>query len=153
MVAGGAPPDAMITPQRTLLAASLAALAAGGWYGWHHWREQQRAVIVKAAVPPIPDLARWPRGYAARVRAATALANRMEQPVAALSELAGLYHANDCYREAEQTERGLHALEPKNARWTYLLADAAAKLGDVEGQRAFLETTAPPATKSGRKMR
>jgi len=141
LVDGDAPLDAMLASKRILLVVGLGVLAAGSWYGWHRWREQQRAVIVKAAVPPIPDLARWPRGYASRVRAATAIANRGEQPVAALSELAGLYHANDCYREAEQVERGLHALDPKNARWTYLLADAGAKLGDVEGQRAFLETT------------
>lgn len=118
-----------------------ACLVAGACYGWLQSRERQRASLVRAAVPPIPNLAAWPREYASRVRAATAAANRLEQPTAALSELAGLYHANDRYREAQQAEGGLHALEPKNPQWTYLLADACGKLGDVEGQRALLERT------------
>jgi len=123
------------------LGALGACLAAGAWYAWYQWREHQMASIVSAAVPPVPELAAWPREYASRVRAATAAANRLEQPVAALGELAFLYHANGCYREAEQAERGLQALEPKNAQWTYFLADVCEKLGDMEGQRAFLEKT------------
>ena len=123
------------------LGALGACFAVGAWYAWYQWRENQMASIVSAAVPPIPDLAAWPREYASRVRAATAAANRLEQPAAALGELAFFYHANGCYREAEQAERGLQALEPKNARWTYLLADVWEKLCDLERQRAFLEKT------------
>jgi tetratricopeptide (TPR) repeat protein len=113
----------------------------GAGYGWHQWRERQMASIVSAAVPPIPELAAWPREYASRVRAATAAANRAEQSLMALAELAFLYHANGCYVEAEQAERGLQAIEPKNAQWTYLLADVCEKRGDMEEQRAFLEKT------------
>ncbi len=116
-------------------------LAAGGGFGWLWWRDARVAAIVRAAVPEIPDLGRWPREYASRARAATAIARGNGPAVEALTELAGLYHANDCYQEAEQVERGLHELEPRNARWTYLLADDRAKLGDVDGQRQFLETT------------
>lgn len=124
-----------------LLVALGVCLAIGAGYGWHRWRDRQLTAIVSAAVPPIPELAAWPREYASRVRGATAAAHRMEQPIAALSELAFLYHANGCYREAEQAERGLQALELKNAQWTYLLADACEKLGDMDGQRAYLERT------------
>ena len=127
---------------RLLWLVALGACLAGiVGYAGHLRRERERRAIVAAAVPPIPDLATWPREYASRVRAATAAARRHEQPIAALGELAGLYHANDRYREAEQVERGLHALEPGNARWTYFLADTCAKLGDTDGQRAFLEQT------------
>ena len=67
---------------------------------------------VRAATPAIPDLAGWPREFVAKVRAATAAAERREQPLRALAELAFLYHANGFFREAEQVERGLHALDP-----------------------------------------
>lgn len=127
---------------RTLLlglGAVVAAFAAGAGFLWHQWRERAQAAVVAASVPPVPDLASWPPEYASRVRAATAAARRFEQPVAALGELAALYHANDCYRQADQVERGLLALEPRNARWAYALADTCGKLGDMDGQRAYLE--------------
>jgi len=123
------------------LGAIGACLAACICYGWYLWRENQRASIVSASVPPVPELASWPREYASRVRAATAAAGRREQPFAALSELAYLYHANGYYREAEQAERGLQFLEPKNAQWAYLLADACEKLGEMDGEKTFLEKT------------
>ena len=119
----------------------LAGLVAAGGWGWRRWRERQQAPIVRAAIPPLPDLSAWPEAYAARVRAATAAAARLEQPRAALGELACLYHANGCYREAQQVELGLHALEPKNARWAYYLADCCQNLGDMDGTRRYLETT------------
>jgi len=96
---------------------------------------------VLAALPPVPDLAAWPRDHAVRVRVATAAAQRRDEPAAALRELALLYHANGRYREAAAAERGLQALEPQNARWTYLLADASEKLGDADAERAWLEAT------------
>ncbi len=116
-------------------------LAAGAWLVWHQRSDRARAAVVAASLPPVPDLGAWPREYAARVRAATAAAARFQQPIAALGELAALYHANDRYREAEQVERGLLALEPRNARWAYFLADTCGKLGDMDGQRTFLERT------------
>jgi tetratricopeptide (TPR) repeat protein len=118
-----------------------AGLLAGAASGWHWARERQRARIVRAALPPIPDLSSWPSDYAVRVRVATAAANGRGQPEAALRELALLYHANVRYREAAEAERGLLTLEPRDGRWAYLLADACEKLGDTDGQRTFLERT------------
>jgi tetratricopeptide (TPR) repeat protein len=118
-----------------------AGIVASAGYAWHLWREQQMAPIVRAAVPVIPDLASWPDEYASRVRAVTSAANRLQQPIPALTELASLYHANGLYREAQQVERGLRALEPKNAQWPYYLADTCQNLGDMEGTRIFLEET------------
>lgn len=117
------------------------ALGVASWFAWQWWREQQRVPIIRAAVPAIPDLATWPREFPSRVRAATAAAHRLDQPVRALSEIACLYHANGFYREAQQAERGLRALEPKNALWAYYLADACQNLGDMEGTRASLTET------------
>ena len=119
--------------------ALVVLLLAGAGVGWHQWHARQTAAIVRAAVPPLPDLSAWPEEYAARVRTATAAANLREQPDLALAELACLYHANGLYREAQQAERGLHALEPTNVQWTYYLADTCQNLGDMEGTRSFLE--------------
>jgi HemY protein len=127
-------------PLIAALAVATLVAAAGG-YAWRGSRARRTAAIVRAAVPPLPDLAAWPEEYAARLRTATAAANRLEQPGKALTEIACLYHANGYYREAEQAERGLRALEPKNARWTCYLADACQNLGDQEGTRTFLEAT------------
>lgn len=118
-----------------------AVIAIGAAFVWHQRRVRFVTTVVRAAVPPIPDLTTWPWEFAARVRGATAAARRLEQPVEALTELASLYHANALYREAQQVERGLHALEPKNAQWTYYLADACQNLGDMDGTKSYLEDT------------
>ncbi len=119
----------------------VVGLAAGGGYGWHLGHERKRMAVVRAALPAVPDLAAWPPAYAARVREAMVVAGRPELAVAALGELALLYHANYCYREAAQAERGLRALEPQDPRWAYYLADASEKLGDADAQRGYLEQT------------
>lgn len=115
------------------------AVGAGLWL-----RTRAQAVdpeLVRAATPAIPDLSGWPREFVAKVRAATAAAERGEQPLRALSELAFLYHANGFFREAEQVQRGLHALEPRNADWLYLLADVFHSVGDMAGTEEFLAQT------------
>jgi len=138
---GAAIPE--ILPVRRIQAAAatafLACLLVGAGLAWHQWRERQMAAIVNAAVPPLPDLSAWPEEFASRVRTATAAAIRLEQPELALTELACLYHANGRYREAQQVERGLRALEPGNVQWAYYLADTCQNLGDMEGTRVFLE--------------
>ena len=121
---------------------ALAALGAGAaGYAWHRATAARTAAIVRAAIPPPPDLAAWPEDYASRLQAAMAAAGRLDEPRTALKEIAGLYHANGYYREAQQAERGLHALEPTNALWTCYLADTCQNLGDQDGTRTFLEET------------
>ena len=125
--------------QAVTAAVLVAGLLTAAGMAWRVWRERQTAAVVRAAVPPLPDLSAWPEEFACRVRAATAAANRLDQPFPALTELACLYHANGLYREAQQVERGLRALEPGNAQWSYYLADTCQNLGDMEGTRTFLE--------------
>lgn len=122
-----------------VFAALVAVAAAGAWLGWRWWQAAQLAPVVRALVPPVPELSAWPPAYAARVREATAAARRLEQPREALGELACLYQANGYYHEAELAERGLQVLEPDSARWAYYLADVCQNLGDADGTRFFLE--------------
>lgn len=124
-------------PRLVASAVLLAGLCATG-YSWNR-HNRQVAAVIRESVPVIPDLSVWPSDYAARVRLATAAALDLQQPLQALGELACLYHANGCYREAQQVELGLHTLRPKDAQWTYFLADTYQNLGDPEQQRAFLE--------------
>jgi len=130
----------MISKRNSRLPAFAVLLcgAAAAGYFWHRHHEQIASVI-RESVPAIPALSTWPADYAARVQVATAAAIAIEQPIEALGELACLYHANGCYREAQQVELGLHALRPKDPQWTYLLADTCQNLGDPDGQRTFLE--------------
>ena len=130
----------MIFARRSRLIASvvlLTGLAAAGYF-WHRHNKQVAAVI-RGSVPEIPDLSTWPADYAARVRVMTAAALRLNEPLEALGELACLYHANGCYREAQRVELGLYALRPRDPQWTYFLADTCQNLGDPDGQRSLLE--------------
>jgi HemY protein len=136
--------------------AVAAGLAVVGGLAWQRWRDQKIAAVIRVAVPALPDLARWPDEYAARLRLATAAARRREQPVEALRELARMYHSNNLYREAKQAEQGLAILEPNNPLWSCYLADACQNLGDQDGTRVYLEKTVrlapdypPPRLKLG----
>jgi HemY protein len=132
----------MIAMRHPRLVASVMLLAGlvVAVFFWHR-HNRQVAAVVRESVPAIPDLSAWPSDYAARVRVATDAASLLQQPIQALGELACLYHANGCYREAQQVEQGLHTLRPKDPQWTYFLADTCQNLGDPEGQRGFLEKT------------
>lgn len=131
----------MRKPSPLVLVLAGAALLAGAGWAWHGWTTSRAAAIVRSAVPPLPDLSDWPPDYAVQVRVADAAARRGDDPVAALRELALLYHANRQYAEAAQTERGLVRLEPHNGRWPYLLADASEKLSETDAQQKYLEKT------------
>lgn len=128
-----------MTRIRFAVVGALAALvAAAGWFGWREWRGRKLAAVVRASVPTIPDLTAWPPAYAVLLREATAAARQGLQPVTALGEIARLYHANGCYRQAERAERGLHTIDPDNVKWTYLLADTCDMRGDASTERQYL---------------
>ena len=118
-----------------LLVVAMTAILVGA----REWRRRHIAAIVRRAVPSVPNLRGWPLLPAARVHAATAAALHLSDPMAALRELAGLYHANGHYEQARQVELGLAAREPTEARWQYYLADTYRNLGDMAAYRARLE--------------
>jgi Flp pilus assembly protein TadD len=106
------------------------------------WRQQQNAALVAASVPEIPDLSRWPDALTRQVREATAKAKSGTEPVTSLGQLADLYLANSYVVEAKPPLAALCRLEPSNARWRYLLADAHLRLGETNAAEAdFRKTT------------
>src|SRR5579862_545615 len=106
------------------------------------WRQQQLAALMAASVPEMPDLSRWPDAFSREVREATAKARSGSDPVGSLSRLADLYLGNSYVVQAKPPLAALCRLEPSNAQWQYLLADAHMRLGETNAAEAgFLETT------------
>ena len=106
------------------------------------WRHQQLTVLMAASVPEIPDLSRWPDALSREVRDATAKARSGSDPVESLSRLADLYLGNSYVIQAKPPLAALCRLEPSNAQWHYLLADAHMRLGETNAAEAgFQETT------------
>jgi len=106
------------------------------------WRQQQTAALVAASVPQIPDLSRWPDALTREVREATAKARSGSEPVRSLGQLADLYLANSYVIQAKPPLAALCHLEPSNAKWRYLLADAHIRLGETNDAEAdFRKTT------------
>src|SRR3974390_107655 len=111
-----------MTTRRPILNAVLimVILAAAG-ASFAVWRQQQRAAVVLAGLPEVPDLSRWPVSFSNEVRQATLDAPATNNPVEPLARLAGLYLANAYGAQAKPLLLALRQLEPANARWAYLL--------------------------------
>jgi tetratricopeptide (TPR) repeat protein len=106
------------------------------------WRQQQFAALMAVSVPEIPDLSRWPDALSHEVRDATAKVRSGSDPVGSLGRLADLYLANSYVVQAKPPLAALCRLEPLNAQWHYLLADAHMRLGETNAAEAgFQETT------------
>lgn len=128
--------------RRQLIAAFvLAALIAGaGGTASVLWRQQERAALARAALPALPDLVRWPAELEAGIKAETAAVRTAENPVPALGRLAALYLANGFVGEARPLLEALRRLEPRNARWARLLAEAHRRAGDRAASEEALLT-------------
>lgn len=101
-----------------------------------------RATVAKrrvAWVPPIPDLKRWPEEFARQVREANAAAYA-QTSVATLTKLADLYQANGITGPTRIVLNGLRALEPRNPRWAYRLADVEMRSGNAASAEDALVT-------------
>ncbi len=129
-------------PRYLLACAVLAAfVAAAALLAARLWRQQERAAIAAAGVPAVPDLSRWPAELRRRVLAQSQAAGGTRSNLGPLEALAALYCANDLAPQAEQALSALQRLDPKNARWPYLLADMHLGTGDPEGAEPFLHAT------------
>ena len=105
------------------------------------WRQQQLAAQMAADVPEIPDLSRWPDALLREVRDATAKARSGSDPVGSLAHLADLYLGNSYVVQAKPPLTALSRLEPSNAKWRYLLADAHMRLGETNAAEADFQKT------------
>lgn len=116
----------------------LALVVAGALAVFAVWRHRERTAILLSAVPPLPDLRRWPPGFGEDLTRVSAAARDGKSPLASLGELAGLYEVNGLAAEATPCLAALRRLDPKNPRWPYLEADLAWRAGDKAAAEAEL---------------
>lgn len=124
-----------------LILGLLGVIATGGWAAWQVWQQQRTARIVRAAVPPLPDLSRWPPPLKSELARVDTALRTSRDAVRPLGELAVLYQVNGFMAEAATTLHALRRLEPQNPRWPYLLADLRLRTGDKAAAVNELETT------------
>lgn len=126
-----------------LSAIFLATIGAATWSAVRIWQRGQRAALASAAVPPLPDLSRWPKEFSAQVQAASAGVADPEQSLSSLARLAKLYYANGFAAETKTLLETLRRLEPGNAHWPYLLADLHLRSSaNTEAEQALQATVA-----------
>lgn len=100
---------------------------------WIHPRPQ-------FALPEPPNLIDRPADL--RARLTEAQTNAAWQPtLATVAELGRLYHANGFATRATVCWRYLHAAQPREAHWTYYLADLAQSASDTTAMAQWLERT------------
>lgn len=119
----------------------VAITAVAGTAAFRLWREQARATLARAALPPTPNLIRWPAEMVADVQETTAAVRAARDPVKPLSRLAMLYAANGFKGEAEPLLNALRRLQPHEGRWPYLLAELHLRADDKDRAEQALETT------------
>jgi len=129
--------DRRASASAALVCLIAAATGASFWL----WRTQERASIADAGVPEVPDLSRWPAGFARAVEETGAAIRDARDPVEPLAQLAGLYYANTYDAQATQVLDALRRLDPTNARWVYLLAALRLREGDRDAAEEALRQT------------
>jgi len=118
---------------RTIGAIAAIAVAAGlaaAGYGW--WRAGVRRQIAAAGVPARPDLGALPGELTKRVGDCEQRVRAGPDRVAALGELARLYHANGFFAQAGQCYQALLQVDPGDPHWPYLLATIVAGYGQLD---------------------
>lgn len=128
--------------QLLLLALLAVVIVLGSAWAYRTWRQQQKAAPALAGLSPLPDLSRWPSELKERVTRATAAVTTAADPAEPLGQLALLYFSNDYTTEAEKALRTLIQLQPRNARWFYLLGTLRLRMkDDIEAEQFFAQTT------------
>ncbi len=95
----------------------------------------------RVALPPPPSLSGKPEEMRERLTAARARAAAPGASLGALADLGRMYHVNGFESEAVACWQALHAAQPKEAHWTYYLADLAELASDNAGRAQWLERT------------
>jgi len=123
---------------RGLAVAGFVAAAVGAGLLWRRHADWDR---LRASLPALPDVSTRPAVLGAGLRGAEQKALSAHQYPEGVGELARLYHANGYYQEAEACWRILHAMQPREARWCYYLADLRSMASDAAGMAAYLRQT------------
>ncbi|BET67901.1 hypothetical protein ASA1KI_28190 [Opitutales bacterium ASA1] len=118
-----------------VVAVACAILSIAAWYAWQRWDLPRRAA---AALPARPAIEGWPAEFADRLADAEARAAQRADAIDAVADLARLYHANGFRREAEACWQFLHEEQPREARWSHMLADLRRSASDYEGMETLL---------------
>jgi tetratricopeptide (TPR) repeat protein len=124
-----------------IFAAATAVLGLCAFVVHQQWRAAQTRAAWTAARPARPDLGKWPESFRARIASVDARVAAPTRDLAALGELARLYHANGFLSEAEQAYRGLLGFDPAEPRWPHLLAALLAEYGRLEEALPWLRKT------------
>ena len=124
-----------------ICAGLIAIIGSGVWSARLIWQRQERTAIAIAGVATVPDLSRWPTELKQKISLASSAVTASSSPLEPLAKLATLYCANGYGAQAESALAALRQLDPKNARWPYLLADLRLRTGDATGAEAALQAT------------
>lgn len=122
----------MTTRTRLIVAGMAVVVAAAGWGGLRWWQVRADREILAAAIPATPDSSSWSDELRGRIADSARRARAGDNPVAALGELARLYHANGFFPEAIQCYGALEQLDPHEARWPHRHAVILAGFGEAE---------------------
>ena len=124
-----------------MLAGAMLGLAALGVFLVPAWRTHKLAARVQAGLPALPDAKTVPAMLRERLTRAQLRAITPPTALDGVDELGRLYHASGYPREAEACWQLLRALQPREARWCYYLADLGRIASDYPGMAAWLVRT------------
>jgi len=105
------------------------------------WRRHNIAALVQASLPARPGAKTVPAVLAERLAKAEHQAKTPATALGGVAELGRLYHASGYPREAEACWQLLHTAQPREARWTYYLADLRRTASDYPRMAEFMAQT------------
>jgi HemY protein len=128
-------------PRRWLATGLVLALAILGLFAVKMALRPGLSGRVQAGLPALPDLTGKPPVLREQLTKADARAKLSSDPLAGVTELGRLYHANGYNLEAEACWRLLHAEQPREGRWCYYLADLRRVASDYDEMTVLLAQT------------
>lgn len=119
----------------------LAVIIALAGTAWRLWQQREQRAIARRGVPAVPELTRWPAEFGRELRLAGAEVATSREPKAPLARLATLYSVNGFTPQARQVLTVLRQIDPREARWPYLLAVLNLRSGETSGVEQDLLAT------------
>jgi tetratricopeptide (TPR) repeat protein len=118
--------------RRTVVLVATVVVALAVPSGYVAWRAQAARAAWREARPSAPSWREATPELRRRVTEADARLAAYPPDVAALGDVARLYHANGYLAEAERAYRALLQFDPANPRWPHLLGTLLAGFGRLE---------------------